>query len=177
MTSPTGEIIQPRAFARDGFSLIELILVLVLLTLLAGMSSPMLSRFARGRTTADAAGQLLAIMQYAQDQASLGAGPHRLNVDKDNNTYWLTAAPLGAWQKIGSEIGRTFHMPENVTLQLKGTQDLMTNGYIQFEADGSHDMAALILTDPQGHQIVIGCASPSEPYRIGDPAELQEATQ
>lgn len=176
MISPTGEnlALPLRRLRQEGFTLIELILVLALVVMLAGIASPMLGNFARGRTTLDTAGHLLAIMQYAQDQASTGHGAYRLYIDPSKGTYWLMAAPQGAWQKVSSEIGRSFTVPEYISLDLRGTQDLMTNGYIQFEPDGSHDMAAILLGDAQGQQVVIGCASPAEPYRIGRLSELQE---
>lgn len=175
MTSPTGEIIcNTRRTSNSGFSLIELILVLLLLSLSASMVSPMLGRFSHGRNANDAAAHLLAIMQYAQEQAIMTSNTYRLNFDTQTNSYWLSAAARGIDSRIASEIGRTFSLPMNLTLEVDGSEDLLANRFIQFDTDGGHDMAALKIINTQGNEILIACPSPSEPYRIGDPANLTE---
>lgn len=180
MTSPTGEIInssQQRSSRRPAFSLIELILVLLLLSLTASMVSPMLSGFTRGRNNTDAAAHMLAIMQYAQEQAAITTTVYRLNFDLDNATYWLSSAPKGIDGRIKSEIGRTFTLPVNTTLDIQGNEELSINRYIQFEADASHDMAVIRIVDSKQKQIVIACPSPSEAYRIGSPDQLRDQGQ
>lgn len=180
MTSPTGDIIRrsPQDHTRlSAFSLIELILVLLLLSLSASMVSPLLGGFSRGRNSNDAAAHMLAIMQYAQEQAAMTSGVHRLHFDTESASYWITNAPGGVDTKINAEIGRTFTLPVNVTLKVEGSEALLTNRYIQFETDGSHDMAVIRIVDSNEKQVIIACPSPSESFRIGNIAELKEQGQ
>jgi len=164
MTSPTGETTAARRRpGRRGFTLIELILVLLLLGLATSLATPMLGRFSRGRTAMDAAGHLLAIMQYAQDQACVSGSPHRLHWDQDAGSYWLEASRQGRYERIASEVGRTFTLPENMTMKISATTEQLANGYIQFDADGGHDVLVIHLTDERGKEVVVGCSSPGEP--------------
>lgn len=154
----------------------ELILVMLLLGLAASMTAPMLGRFSRNRTAVDAAGHLLAIMQYAQDQAIINSTPYRLNVDQEKGVYWLTVSRNGPFSRISSEVGREFPLPEHLTLTMDASPAIQAEKFIQFNADGSHDMAILRLTDSQGKAIILGCASPSEPYRLAVDGDTQEVS-
>jgi type II secretion system protein H len=172
MTSPTGAD-NSRRSVRSGFSLIELILVLLLLGLGASMIFPMMGRFSRGRTSTDTAAHMLAIIQHAQDQAAITGAPYRLHWNEEAGSYWLEASVNGRFSRISSEIGRTFDLPDQMTLSVRGTAEQLANGYIQFDADGGHDVLVIHLTDGNGKEVVLGCSSPSEPYRIGDPSEVR----
>lgn len=183
MTSPTGEHpavlaastgLSPARVSR-GFSLLELILVLLILALGAALVAPTLGRFAAGRTSQDAAAHMLAVMQHASDQAVMTSTVFRVNFDEDASTYWLSHAPGGVDKRIETEAGRSFEMPDHMTFEVEGSQTLLENRYIQFEPDGSHEMAIIRIKPAQGSEIVIGCASPSEPYAIGQASQVQEA--
>lgn len=172
MTSPTGAS-NCRRSVRGGFSLIELILVLLLLGLSASMVFPMMGRFSRGRTSTDTAAHMLAIIQYAQDQAAVTGAPYRLHWNEDEGSYWIEASVNGRFSRISSEIGRTFQLPEQMEMTIRGTAEQLANGYIQFDPDGGHDVLVIHLIDGNGKEVVLGCLSPSEPYRIGDPSEVR----
>lgn len=178
MTSPTGnDRLQCAGRANPGgFTLMELILVLLLLGLAASMTAPLLGSFTRGRTAADAGGHLLAIIQYAQDQAIITSQAHRVNVDLDKGVYWLTVSKNGPFSRISSEIGRDFQLPEHLTLTMEASPTVMEEKSLQFNPDGSHDVAILRLTDSQGKEIILGCASPAESYRLGVQADIQEVS-
>ncbi len=171
MTSPTGTS-ELQIRRRSGFTLIELILVLLLLGLAASLVSPMMGRFSRGRAAMDTAAHMLAIMQYAQDQAAITGSPHRLHWNESAGTYWIEASTQGRFSRISAEIGRKFELAENMTMEVSGTPEQLANGYIQFDADGGHDVLVIYLTDGSGKQVAIGSASPGEPYRVGDPSEV-----
>jgi len=173
MTLPTGTSDRPIGLRKlAGFTLIELILVLLLLGLAASLVSPMMGRFSRGRAATDTAAHMLAIMQYAQDQAAITGSAYRLYWDESAGTYWIEASSEGRFSRIHTEAGRKFELAENMTMRVDGTVDQLANGYIQFDPDGGHDVLVIYLTDGSGRQVVIGSASPGEPYRIGDPLEV-----
>ncbi|MCX5662298.1 MAG: prepilin-type N-terminal cleavage/methylation domain-containing protein [Planctomycetota bacterium] len=175
MTSPTGPAsdasprLRPGAAAsarRRGFTLFELILVLAVLALMAAAITPSLGRFTRGRRTTDAAGQMLAVIQYAQERATQTAWPHRLVVDAQGGSYHLTARQAGSYEAVANEFGRKFDMPLSTTIEWVDSPTAMARGYVQFDPDGGHDVAQWRITDGESQGTLIGCASLSEPYRI-----------
>ena len=76
-----------------GFSLIELLLVLALLSIVISISLPTLSNFFRGRTLDAEARRLLSLTRYGQSRAASEGIPMRLWVDPENRSYGLEQEP------------------------------------------------------------------------------------
>ena len=74
-----------------GFTLIELILVMVIIAIAAGIVAPALATFTAGRSVDNLSRQILALAQYAQTQSISEARTYRLNFDETSRQYWLTA--------------------------------------------------------------------------------------
>jgi prepilin-type N-terminal cleavage/methylation domain-containing protein len=72
-----------------GFTLIELILVMALLTIVIGLVAPKLSRFFRGRTQDSEAGRFLSLTHYGQSRAVSEGVPMTLWIDAKNRAYGL----------------------------------------------------------------------------------------
>src|SRR4051794_6916852 len=64
-----------------GFTLIELILVMLLLTIIVGTAMPMLSGFLPWARSRDAVANLVALAQYARSKAATDAKVYRLGAD------------------------------------------------------------------------------------------------
>jgi type II secretion system protein H len=90
--SPSGHApyFTPRA---SGFTLIELILVMALLTVMVSVAAPKLSRFFHGRTLNSEARRLLALTRSGQSRAVSEGLPMDLWVDADKRTFGLAAEP------------------------------------------------------------------------------------
>jgi type II secretion system protein H len=82
-----------RGAARHGFTLIELILVMALLTIVISLTAPKLSRFFHGRTLDSEARRLLALTRSGQSRAVAEGMPMDLWVDADQGTFGLEAEP------------------------------------------------------------------------------------
>ena len=109
MTSSTGH----SASRGGGFTLLELILVLVLISTVLALAAPSLRGFAQGRKVHDAAAHMLAVARMASAQAVAEARVYRLNFDADEGAYWLTARFEGTFEELGTEFGR-FKAPGRV---------------------------------------------------------------
>src|SRR5687767_14222712 len=74
---------------RSGFTLIELIFVMVLLIIVASMVAPRMSSFFRGRALSAEAQRLLSLTHYAQSRAVTEGVPVLLWIDVAKSTYGL----------------------------------------------------------------------------------------
>lgn len=79
--------------ARRGFTLIELILVMALLTIVISLTAPRLSRFFHSRTLDSEARRLLALTRSGQSRAVSEGVPMDLWVDAEQGTFGLEAEP------------------------------------------------------------------------------------
>ena len=160
-----------------GFTLLELIAVLVLISALLALAAPSLRRFARGRETTDAATHLLALAHLARSQAAAGAQVWRLNIDPDEGTYWLTVREAGLFVQPRRDYGRLFRFPDNVAVRLEvpETQDDPDTEddtpCIQFYPDGRSDTVVIELEDTEGRLVQVVSPSATERFRIETPTE------
>ena len=88
-TRPFPAVKPPRAVA-TGFTLIELILVMTLLTVASAIVVPNLASFFRGRSLDQEARRLLTLTHYAQSRAVAEGVPIELWFDATTNRYGAT---------------------------------------------------------------------------------------
>lgn len=146
-------------------------MVLVLISTVLAMAAPSLRGFSRGRQTADAAAQVLALTHLARSQAVTQACVYRLNIDTETNTYWLTMQQAGAFVELDCEHGRRFRFPNGVSVTLELPPVDGPTSYIQFYPDGRSDQATIGLTGRGGDVFEVTCPSASERFRVLSPSE------
>jgi prepilin-type N-terminal cleavage/methylation domain-containing protein len=153
-----------------GFTLLELVLVMLILTILVGLVAPSLRGFATGRKTTDAAAQLVAVARWARTQAITESTTYHLNLDPAAGTYWVTVLDVaGADQRIQTSLGQIYRVPEGVTLE----SDLPTDqGHqtINFYATGRADPGTIRLRGER-QEIQVVCLSATEGYHVAAPRE------
>jgi type II secretion system protein H len=155
---------------RTGYTLIELVLVMALLTLVAGLAAPSLRNFVRGRESGEAARQFIAVAQWARSQAVTRGEVYRLNVDAASKTYWLTVQRDGKFDSLGEEFGRTFSFPGTVGVDCD-FQTQPDGTYVEFEPTGRTDEGNLRLTSSTGEVITIGCLTTTDQFQIYPPSQ------
>ena len=153
------------AVARGGFTLLELVLVMLLVSLLMGLAAPSLRGFLVGRKSADAAAQVLALAHYARTQAVSTGASYRLNVDTGEGTYWLTVQKAGDFRDLGTEFGRRFCLPDRIEARWLPSPNGLRE-YIEFRPDGRTEAGMLQLVDRDGQVFEIGCRSETEPLVV-----------
>jgi prepilin-type N-terminal cleavage/methylation domain-containing protein len=82
-----------RRRAPGGFTLIELILVMAILTMAVSLSAPVLSHFFRGRSLNSEARRLVALTHVAQSRAASEGVPVDLWIDSNARTYGIETEP------------------------------------------------------------------------------------
>ena len=165
-------IIGPNAKTRaKGFTLLELVMVLVLISTVLAMAAPSLRGFVKGRQIAEAVAQVLSLTHLARSQAASQGCVYRLNIDAEAKAYWLTMQRAGTFVELDSEHGRRFHLPEevSVTLEFSVTNALTT--YIQFYPDGRSDQVTIKLTGRGKKVFEVTCPSAAERFCVISPSE------
>ena len=163
--SPAPEGRRDAGATRRGFTLLELVLVMLLVSLMMGLAAPSLRGFIIGRKSADAVAQVIALAQYARNQAVSTGATYRLNVDPAQGTYWLTVQKGGEFRELGTEFGRRFLLPEFVEASWPAAQSA-AHAYIEFFPDGRTEAVKLQLRDRDGLVFELGCRSETEMFAV-----------
>jgi prepilin-type N-terminal cleavage/methylation domain-containing protein len=152
---------------QGGFTLMELILVLVVISMVLGLCSPSLRGFFASRQTADAAGNILLLTKWARSEAVSQGHRCRVNFDPAAGTYWLTVQEGGAFVPVRHDLGRRYQMPEGAVVAVRCEVAGASPSYVQFYPSGRSDTAAIEIAGRQGTFIVAN-AGPTEPFRISE---------
>jgi prepilin-type N-terminal cleavage/methylation domain-containing protein len=78
---------------RAGFTLLELILVMAILTIGFGLAAPALSKFFRGRSLDSEARRLYSLIRYGQERAVSEGVPMNLTLDNAQKQLLLSSEP------------------------------------------------------------------------------------
>lgn len=155
----------------SGFTLLELILVLVLIAVLTTLATPALSGFARRAALDDTAVSLLLLIQQAQTRAVHTATTHRVVFDLDQREAWVdTVGEEGYEHVVGAGV-ETVTWGRSITL----TADIEPNGYerltLSFEPTGLVTPGSIVI-EQDGSFVALTCDAPTERYRLLTPSEL-----
>lgn len=147
-----------RTRGRSGFTLIELIFVLVILAITAVFVSAAMSRFIRGRALNFEARRMLSLTHYGQSRASAEGVPVVLWLNPSDSTYGLTiqSTYLLNDQPEGDRLAVKYTADQTVTLEIPNSalpgvseQDDERLGladgvaFIRFNPDGFIDEASV----------------------------------
>lgn len=149
----------------------ELVLVLAIMTVVVALIAPSLRWFGIGRTSKNAATQLLTLTHYARNQAIADARQYRLNFDPNGQACWLTADDGASFQPVTGDFGNRYDLPAGMHMQTDAPQQ-PDGQYIDFRPTGRVDPARIILTSQTGDTIEIACLSATERFRILTPGEV-----
>ena len=151
---------------QQGFTLVELILVMVLICSILGIAAPSLRGFFVSHQTTDAARQIVALIQLARSQAITEGRTYRFNFDSQAGTYWLTAQDGAAFVNLNSEFGRTFSLPEGAAFDPQADPAAAAAGYIDFYPNGTSSAATVRLIGRQGQCVEISSPALTEAFGV-----------
>lgn len=163
-----------RTFRRSGgagFTLLELILVMLILTMVVAIAAPSLRNFTIGRNNDNAATLIVSLADYARTQAASEGRVYRLNVDPDNRKLWLTAANGSSYETPNNDYGQKFELVEGtkVRTDIKQRQD---GTYVEFNPGGRAEAAKIWLVDKTGGEMEIACESPTDAFKVVPTEEM-----
>jgi prepilin-type N-terminal cleavage/methylation domain-containing protein len=170
--------------ARRGFTLIELVLVMLVLCIIMAMAVPQLRGFMSSSAARDTATQVVAMAHYARAKAASDAVVYRLSIDEANGKYSLSkdaADGTGNFTDLGTDFSQVFELPTGMKVTVERlnsavpTRSSASNGEIDFRPDGTSDPVVIHLTDAKGNETLIAAPAPTEPFRITTAQEVNDS--
>jgi type II secretion system protein H len=152
-----------------GFTLVELILVMGLLAIVAALSAPLLSNSLRQRNLDDEATRLLAMTEYARDEAAAQGIPMVLTFDE--RSRMLTVEPKTGFEAdekrflqypLGAEIQLTIESAQRASRTDRSIVELTPEGVLTsnsaeaFELKDRHNNVVSVArtADRWGYEVV-----------------------
>jgi len=149
----------------DGFTLLELVLVLVVLSVALAMAAPSMQGWSRGSKQRDAAENFLAVTRWARTQAAADARLYRLNIDEQAGKYFLTVQDGQQLVPLGKSMGQEFEVPEGNRIEVKDLAGQQLQ-FLDFYPTGRAQPAIVRITSTHdGRVIQLESLSPAEPFR------------
>jgi type II secretion system protein H len=157
-----------RIQSRRGFTLLELVVVMLLLTIVMAMTAPALRNFWKGNRVKDAGDQLAAMTRLARTSAISDGMMYRLAIDEDGKGYALM---MLQGQAFVLAPGHDYELPAEVQIEVMKS-DGSSALWIDFHPSGRTEPAT-IRVSAEGHKdIVLTCHSPTETF-----VQVTEETQ
>lgn len=130
-----------RARSAPGFTLVELIIVMMLLAVVAALAVPSLSRSMRQRNLDEEATRLLALTEYGRNEAVSQGVPMMVWIDPKGQRYGIE--PKAGFNADESR-ARDFSMNPDVRVEVdKSASKGTTVDAMEFEADGALTSASV----------------------------------
>ena len=149
---------------RRGFTMIEIVLVLVIISTAMALSAPSLRGWGQGAKLRDASEQFVSATRWSRAQAIATATPHRIDVDAATASYSVTVQRGSEHVPVAGDLGRPTVLPEGYRIQLaSGGEDAQG---IAFHPNGRSTPAVVRFTSTTGETVEVACAFPADLFRV-----------
>ena len=150
---------------RPAFTLIELVLVMIVITIAIGVVAPALRGWSRGSHLRDAAEQFVTLARLGRTQAVSTSQLHRLTVDARNHRVVLSVQDGQQFNDFTAAMDGVIEIPEGITVQMTDLQNAPRE-FIEFYPNGRIETARFRVSMDDGSEILVECATPTEGFRI-----------
>ncbi|MBX2851256.1 MAG: prepilin-type N-terminal cleavage/methylation domain-containing protein [Phycisphaeraceae bacterium] len=158
-----------------GFTLIELVLVILIIGLLLAVVAPSLGGLLRSQKLDAAARTLAGMLKQARVNAAGQAKPYRLVVDSEDNTCWLEVLSASGFERPESSLGVIVELGHELVIELEGGTTEDTRLIARVEPDGMSEIVQYTIRRKQDDKaLAVYCRTPTEPYIIGSPRSVTE---
>ena len=152
MISPIGS--DPhRERPQAGFTLLELLIVVLILAVVVGVSVPRFSRTFRHLQLQLFAADVAKLLTYASKRAVARGEMLRIHFDVEGRRYWLAqaqeASPKAKFKRVAGKFGRISSVPEAISLHPSARE-------VTFYPDGRADPFEMFIFDEsrEGYRLV-----------------------
>jgi type II secretion system protein H len=161
-----------RPHLRRGFTLIELVMVLVVIAAALAVAAPSLGGWRRGQRLTTAGDEFLAAVRHGRALAVANAQVHRLYVDASAGRYWLMQQDGQEFVNLGTGMGRQFELPEGCTISMSASNTRTPVEYVEFYPTGRmQPPATVVITGETGDTIVFDTPSAVEGLVLVSPGQ------
>ena len=152
-----------RRAIKPGFTLIELILVLVILCIAMALAAPKLSGWSRRTRLRNSAQDFMSAAKYARVNAVANGAMYRLVVDRQSGVFAVQyQVPGQDFGPVNSDYGRGIGLPEGAKIEMTGLAGQVIDT-IYFYPTGRVDPARVRIGSEDG-EVDLACASPAEDF-------------
>jgi len=162
MKQPTRQF---RRACRRAFTLMELVVVMLLLTVMMAMAAPALRNFWKGNRVKDAGDQIVYVARLARSQAITNGAMYRLAFDADGSGYVLT---MQQGETFVAAPGQSYRLPDEARIEVSKA-DGSAADHIDFFPNGRTEPATIKLMAEGYSDIMITCYSPTEIFSLVNP--------
>ena len=153
-----------------GFTLMELLLVLLIIAVVASIAAPTLSGFTRGRVLPNTAGNLVTTARWCRVQALVDSTTYHLNIDISGRRWWVTKDDgTGNFVPVNGDYGKEYILPDGVDFQgpiMFQSQISVSDGtFVPFDSLGKTEVVTITLA-ADNHVVVVGCDTPLGSFHI-----------
>jgi len=145
-----------------GFTLIELIIVMVLIAIMLAVVAPSLSGFGSGRKLDNAVDHFLATTRWAQSQAVADAQPMAIQIDPSANTYLVDSVNGDTRTPVSGEFGQAVQLPSGFKIEM--VSGGAESNVILFHPDSRCTPAVVRFTSNLSETADVASNSPAEPF-------------
>ncbi|MBF0532555.1 MAG: prepilin-type N-terminal cleavage/methylation domain-containing protein [Candidatus Omnitrophica bacterium] len=124
----------------NGFTLIEILFVIIILSVIVGLSIPNFSKFHRQLLLKQASSDVTFLMKRAQTRAMSQGCDLRMSFDRDHSALWVEQKKDNAYVRMTGELGRIVQLPTEIRVETKGLP-------VYFEPNGRMSKAAISVCD------------------------------
>jgi type II secretion system protein H len=135
---------------RAAFTLIELVLVLAILAMMVALVAPALAKSSRSRMLEQEALRLVALTEYARDEAVSHGVAMAVYVDAQSGAYGMEPATASS----GIEVRKDFTLPTDLRFETLASASPKQGRAITFTPEGTPDVASIervSIADRQGY--------------------------
>ena len=146
-----------------GFSLLELLLVIIILAVIAGLTVPHFSQSYTHVLITKTADDIAYSMRYAQSRAVTRGHRFQLQFDDTFQKYWITEEESEeqlnpVFKRISGKMGKTYAIPEGVEVRAeRSTIDFLPNGNIQkarIQLESKNNVLTISTADQKNHVLI-----------------------
>lgn len=154
----------PRHARQSGFTLLELVIVLALMTVVVAMAAPSLARWGWGQELVNAGDDILSATRWARGQAVATGTPHRVEFDVEDGTFHVSRRLGQEWVAADGEFGSPIQLPDRLQVEVARADE--AGQVIDLLPNGRVSPVEILITADDGSVLLLHSPGAAEPLRV-----------